>query len=80
MPSLTGLNQISHSTRHSAFGCVPGYDCSVPAALYFVIPAPPLCNHNEFRNRLEEAGILHGGRKPPLKVISPEGRITWSTG
>ena len=55
VPSLTGLNHISHLTRHSAFGCVPGYDYSVPAALDFAVLVLPIPERKVFRNRDSEA-------------------------
>ena len=42
MPSLRDSDQVSHFTRHFAYGCVSGYDCSLPAALDFEMVAPPL--------------------------------------
>jgi len=45
---LSDSDQTSHSTRHSAFGFVPGYDCSVPAALGFDILVPLSSEHRSF--------------------------------
>ena len=63
LPALPGLTrllqncavlresrQTSHFTRRSAFGCVPGCDCSVPTALGFGIFVPPSSEHREFPN------------------------------
>jgi hypothetical protein len=44
---LTGLAFDFPLTRHSAFGCVPGYDCCVPAALDFAALVPPSSNRAE---------------------------------
>ena len=52
VPCLKALGSNSYLTRHSAFGCVPGYDCAVPAALDFAALVPPSRGQTEFRNRL----------------------------
>jgi len=56
VPSLRDSNRISHLTRHFAYGFVPGYDCSVPAALDFDNLVPPSSERIEFRNTLVSPG------------------------